>query len=164
MRQLIIGLGLFAAQSAFAQTPRNLEACTQLRNEIMNHAFKPNTGRTSKDSLYVAQSFYTINRLTLHPCYLPPGATQNPACVQLREQTYKLINGLLGAMMREEEAISQALQLLELRRSNGDPCFLPPPPPRPAQPQQPPCGTAYTPCPFLPLPKGLPQLPPGRWS
>ncbi len=81
---------------------------------------------TLQPAMQAAERYSAICRFTQHPCYLPPGVLPNPACTRLREQTFQQIHDLMEiGRMTLEPAMSAALQTLELRRSTGDPCFLP---------------------------------------
>jgi hypothetical protein len=148
-QKLIIALSLFTAQTSFAQAPQNPEACAQLRERtgrsigdlILKGGMKP------QEALQVVEGFNAIHRLTQHPCFLPPGVPPNPACTRLGQQTFQLISDLVlkGGMLMNE-AMPHAMKMLEVRRSLGDPCFMPSPP-RPSQPPMSQPGFHYIPQP-----------------
>jgi hypothetical protein len=122
MKRLIIAASLFAAQTALAQTPQNPVACAQLRQALGKFiADSANNGKAlAPDEIRDA---IEIQRLTGHPCYLPPGVPQNPACVKLRQDIaqYAYNRGVHGSAPTQREL----LQAMENRRLLGDPCFLP---------------------------------------
>jgi len=143
MRNLIVVVSLFVAQSAFAQTPQNAPACAELREDIAQLVGRLMwRGADHNEAMQAAEVRLEIYRLTQHPCYLPPGVPQNPACVALREQTFQFMSNLIARGHSLDEAMPAALRVLQLRRRAGDPCFFPPPP-KATAPAPAPSGIPY---------------------